>query len=246
MSRVLVILPAFNEEASVANVLQKVRAVLPEADRVVVNDCSLDRTSDVARRAGAMVLDLPVNLGIGGAMQTGYRFAAEKGYDFALQVDADGQHDPKEIPLLLNPVLEGKADIVIGSRYLSETGYKSPVMRRIGSWVFSLAISAIVGKRITDTTSGFRAANQRVIRFYAERYPQDYPEVEAVVMLHRAGLKFMEVPVQMQPRVGGDSSISSLKAVYYMIKVPLAIFIGLFRAGKVGHPPDDPSMGEQP
>ena len=246
MSRVLVILPAFNEEASVANVLQEVRAVLPEADRIVVNDCSLDRTSDVARRAGAMVLDLPVNLGIGGAMQTGYRFAAEKGYDFALQVDADGQHDPKEIPLLLNPVLEGKADIVIGSRYLSETGYRSPVMRRIGSWVFSLAISAIVGKRITDTTSGFRAANQRVIRFYAERYPQDYPEVEAVVMLHRAGLKFMEVPVQMQPRVGGDSSISSLKAVYYMIKVPLAIFIGLFRAGKVGHPPDDPSMGEQP
>jgi hypothetical protein len=246
MSRVLVILPAFNEEASVANVLQEVRAVLPEADRIVVNDCSLDRTSDVARRAGAMVLDLPVNLGIGGAMQTGYRFAAEKGYDFALQVDADGQHDPKEIPLLLNPVLEGKADIVIGSRYLSETGYRSPVMRRIGSWVFSLAVSAIVGKRITDTTSGFRAANQRVIRFYAERYPQDYPEVEAVVMLHRAGLKFMEVPVQMQPRVGGDSSISSLKAVYYMIKVPLAIFIGLFRAGKVGHPPDDPSMGEQP
>jgi hypothetical protein len=246
MSRVLVILPAFNEEASVANVLQEVRVVLPEADRVVVNDCSLDRTSDVARRAGAMVLDLPVNLGIGGAMQTGYRFAAEKGYDFALQVDADGQHDPKEIPLLLNPVLEGKADIVIGSRYLSETSYRSPVMRRIGSWVFSLAISAIVGKRITDTTSGFRAANQRVIRFYAERYPQDYPEVEAVVMLHRAGLKFMEVPVQMQPRVGGDSSISSLKAVYYMIKVPLAIFIGLFRAGKVGHPPDDPSMGEQP
>jgi len=246
MSRVLVILPAFNEEASVAHVLQEVRAVLPEADRVVVNDCSLDRTSDVARRAGAMVLDLPVNLGIGGAMQTGYRFAAEKGYDFALQVDADGQHDPKEIPLLLNPVLEGKADIVIGSRYLSETGYRSPVMRRIGSWVFSLAVSAIVGKRITDTTSGFRAANQRVIRFYAERYPQDYPEVEAVVMLHRAGLKFMEVPVQMQPRVGGDSSISSLKAVYYMIKVPLAIFIGLFRAGKVGHPPDDPSMGEQP
>lgn len=246
MSRVLVILPAFNEEASVANVLQEVRAVLPEADRIVVNDCSLDRTSDVARRAGAMVLDLPVNLGIGGAMQTGYRFAAEKGYDFALQVDADGQHDPKEIPLLLNPVLEGKADIVIGSRYLSETGYRSPVMRRIGSWVFSLAVSAIVGKRITDTTSGFRAANQRVIRFYAERYPQDYPEVEAVVMLHRAGLKFMEVPVRMQPRVGGDSSISSLKAVYYMIKVPLAIFIGLFRAGKVGHPPDDPSMGEQP
>ena len=246
MSRVLVILPAFNEEASVANVLQEVRAVLPEADRIVVNDCSLDRTSDVARRAGAMVLDLPVNLGIGGAMQTGYRFAAEKGYDFALQVDADGQHDPKEIPLLLNPVLDGKADIVIGSRYLSETGYRSPVMRRIGSWVFSLAVSAIVGKRITDTTSGFRAANQRVIRFYAERYPQDYPEVEAVVMLHRAGLKFMEVPVQMQPRVGGDSSISSLKAVYYMIKVPLAIFIGLFRAGKVGHPPDDPSMGEQP
>ena len=246
MSRVLVILPAFNEEASVANVLQEVRTVLPEADRVVVNDCSLDRTSDVARRTGALVLDLPVNLGIGGAMQTGYRFAAEKGYDFALQVDADGQHDPKEIPLLLNPVLEGKADIVIGSRYLSETGYRSPVMRRIGSWVFSLAVSAIVGKRITDTTSGFRAANQRVIRFYAERYPQDYPEVEAVVMLHRAGLKFMEVPVQMQPRVGGDSSISSLKAVYYMIKVPLAIFIGLFRAGKVGHPPDDPSMGEQP
>ncbi len=246
MSRVLVILPAFNEEASVANVLRGIRAVLPEADRVVVNDCSLDRTSDVARRAGAMVLDLPVNLGIGGAMQTGYRFAAEKGYDYALQVDADGQHDPKDIPLLLNPVLESKADIVIGSRYLSETGYRSPVMRRIGSWVFSLAVSTIVGKRITDTTSGFRASNQRVIRFYAERYPQDYPEVEAVVMLHRAGLKLMEVPVQMQPRVGGDSSISSLKAVYYMIKVPLAIFIGLFRSGKVEHPSEDPSMGERP
>lgn len=232
MSKVLVILPAYNEEASVAQVLKAVHTVLPEADLLVVNDCSLDKTSEVARGAGARVLDLPVNLGIGGAMQTGYRFAAEKGYDFAIQVDADGQHDPREIPNVLNPVLEGKADIVIGSRYSSETGYHSSLMRRIGSRLFSLSVSSIVGSRITDTTSGFRAANRKVIRFYAEQYPQDYPEVEAVVMLHRAGFSIVEVPVRMQPRLGGGSSISPLKAAYYMIKVPLAIAIGLFRAGK--------------
>jgi glycosyltransferase involved in cell wall biosynthesis len=232
MSKVLVILPAYNEEASVARVLVAVRAVLPEADLLVVNDCSLDKTSEAARGAGATVLDLPVNLGIGGAMQTGYRFAAGKGYDFAIQVDADGQHDPKEIPRILNPVLEGRADIVIGSRYSSETGYHSSLMRRIGSRLFSLSVSSIVGRRITDTTSGFRAANRKVIRFYAEQYPQDYPEVEAVVMLHRAGFSIQEVPVRMLPRLGGDSSISPLKAVYYMIKVPLAISIGLFRSGR--------------
>lgn len=232
MSRVLVILPAYNEEASVGHVLTEIRTVLPEADLLVVNDSSRDRTSETARKAGAIVLDLAVNLGIGGAMQAGYRFATKMGYDYAVQVDADGQHDPKEIPRLLTPVMEGKADIAIGSRYQSQTGYRSSRMRRVGSWFFSLAVSGIVGQRITDTTSGFRAVNCRVILFYSEQYPQDYPEVEAVVMLHRAGFSLLEVPVRMRPRIGGDTSISPLKAIYYMIKVPLAILIGLFRSGK--------------
>ena len=246
MSRILVILPAYNEEASISQILEQVRKVLPEADLLVVNDCSLDKTSEIARKAGATVLDLPVNLGIGGAMQTGYRFAVDKGYDFAIQVDADGQHDPEEIPHILNPVVEERADIVIGSRYLSKTDYRSPVMRRIGSRAFSWAVSSIVGKHITDTTSGFRAANQRVIRFYADRYPQDYPEVEAVIMLHRVGFSILEVPVLMKPRIGGNSSISPLRAVYYMIKVPLAIFIGLFRVVKPGRPRNDIQTGAYP
>jgi glycosyltransferase involved in cell wall biosynthesis len=232
VSKVLVILPAYNEETTVAKVIGNVRAVLPEADLVVVNDCSRDKTSEVARGTGARVLDLAVNLGIGGAMQAGYRFADQRGYDVAIQVDADGQHDPKEIPRILDPVLEGKADIVIGSRFSSFSGYRFPLLRRIGSRLFSWAVSSIVGQRITDTTSGFRAANRKVIRLYALQYPQDYPEVEAVVMLHRAGFLITEVPVRMNPRLGGDSSISPLRGVYYMIKVPLAIFIGLFRSGK--------------
>lgn len=232
MNRILVILPAYNEETSVSQILEQVRKVLPEADLLVVNDCSLDKTSEIARKAGATVLDLPVNLGIGGAMQTGYLFAVQGDYDIAIQVDADGQHDPSEIPFILNPVLEGKADIAIGSRYLSETNYHSSLMRRIGSWFFSLAVSTVVGQRITDTTSGFRASNQKVVRFYADQYPQDYPEVEAVILLHRAGFSILEVPTRMKPRIGGGSSISPLRAIYYMIKVPLAIFIGLFRAGK--------------
>lgn len=216
-----------------AQVLTEIHTVLPEANLLVVNDSSMDRTSETAREAGAIVLDLAVNLGIGGAMQAGYRFANKMGYDYAVQVDADGQHDPKEIPQILTPVMEGKADIAIGSRYQFQTGYRSPRMRRVGSWFFSIAVSTIVGQRIADTTSGFRAVNRRVILFYSEQYPQDYPEVEAVVMLHRAGFSLLEVPVSMRPRIGGDTSISPLKAVYYMVKVPLAILIGLFRSGKL-------------
>jgi glycosyltransferase involved in cell wall biosynthesis len=225
----LAIVPAFNEEASISSVIDEIRAFDRGFDIVVVDDGSADRTAALAADRGAHVIRLPFNLGIGGAVQTGYRYAFEHGYDLAVQVDGDGQHDPAQLPRILAPVLGGEADLVVGSRFAGERAYRSTAARRLGIRIFARVVSAVVGQRITDATSGFRAVNARGIALFAADYPHDYPEVEATIMSVKHKLRLKEVPVQMRERSGGRSSITALRSIYYMVKVLLAIFVGLFR-----------------
>ena len=227
--RLLIIIPAFNEEASLARVIGSVRAAAPPADILVVNDGSRDNTAPVAEAAGAYVVNLPYNLGIGAAVQTGFMFARNGGYDYAIQVDGDGQHDPNEMGEILEPVVAGRADVAAGARYIEDRGYITPWPRRLGILILAGLISLAVGRRVTDPTSGFRASNRRAIEHCAETYPPDYPEPESVVQFARAGLRMLEVPVTMNPRYGGQSSITPFRSFYYMVKVVLSILIGLMR-----------------
>jgi glycosyltransferase involved in cell wall biosynthesis len=232
--RRVAIVPALNEEATVPRVIDELRAFDPGLDIVVIDDGSRDGTVEAAEAKGARVLRLPFNLGIGGAVQTGFRFAFENDYDIAVRVDGDGQHDPSQLGLVLAPVLAGEADIAVGSRFAASAGgYRSSRSRRIGIRVLAWTVSRIVGQRVTDTTSGFQALNRRAIALFAADYPHDYPEVEATVMLFRHRLRLAEVPVTMRERGGGRSSITALRSVYYMVKVLLAIFVGLFRRNVV-------------
>lgn len=227
---ILVIIPAYNEEGSVGKVVEEVRHHFPQADILVVNDGSTDLTLDKARKSGAIVLDLPFNLGIGGAIQAGYKYANEKEYDIAIQVDGDGQHDPREIPQLLLALEEKQWDMAIGSRFITDSvEYKASMMRRVGISIFSKVISVILRQEITDPTSGFRAANRKAIKLFASDYPQDYPEPEALVLLSRCGLKMGEVPVSMSQRYFGESSITKIRSICYMVKVLLAIFVDCFK-----------------
>lgn len=227
--RLLVMIPAYNEEASLARVIANVRDAIPECDIVVINDGSRDKTKSVGRAAGAFVVNLPFNLGIGSAMQTGFLFARDNNYDFAIQVDGDGQHDPREIDVILTPVINGDADVIAGARYIEDRGYITPLARRIGIFILSSIISLVVWRRVTDPTSGFRASNRKAIEHCASNYPYDYPEPESVVQFSRAGIKMREVPVTMNPRYGGQSSITPFRSFYYMVKVILAIIIDLLR-----------------
>jgi glycosyltransferase involved in cell wall biosynthesis len=229
----LAIVPAYNEEGSVGGVIDEIRAFDPGFEVVVVDDGSVDRTSAVAAGHGARVLRLPFNLGIGGAMQTGFRFAFEGGFDLAVQIDGDGQHDPAQLPAILGPVLDGEADMVVGSRFAGADSYRPPVSRRIGIRVFAGTVSLLAGQKVTDATSGFRAVNRRGIALFAADYPHDYPEVEATLMLVRHRLRLREVPVTMRERTAGRSSIGAFASVYYMAKVLLGLFVGLFRKNVV-------------
>ena len=225
----IAIVPALNEEQTVGRVIDEIRAFDPGFDVVVVDDGSTDRTAGVAVDRGAHVVRLPFNLGIGGAMQTGFRFAFEHGYDIAVQIDGDGQHDPSQLSAILGPVLANEADLCVGSRFTGEGAYRSSFTRRIGIKIFARIVSAIVRQKVTDTTSGFRAINRRGIALFASDYPHDYPEVESTVMLVKHKLRLREVPVEMRERGGGTSSITAMRSVYYMTKVLLAIFVALFR-----------------
>jgi len=194
-----------------------------------VDDGSTDGTSDIAAEAGAHVVRLPYNLGIGGAVQTGLQYARDHDFDVAVQVDGDAQHDPAEIPKILAPIIEGSADLVVGSRFLGEGEYEPPVTRLLGIRLLARIVSLLVRQRVTDTTSGFRASNRRAIALFAGDYPHDYPEVEGMVLVFRHRLKLVEVPVQMRLRGAGESSITFWRSAYYMLKVLLALFVGLFR-----------------
>ena len=235
----LAVVPAYNESDTVATVVATVREHLPDFDVLVVDDGSTDCTGDLARQAGARVLRHPFNLGIGGAVQSGFVFALENGYERMVQVDGDGQHMAGEIGSLCAAMDEDpELDMVCGSRFLTDSGYPAPISRRTGIHIFAFLLSRIVGQRVSDPTSGFRLYNRRGIALFARDYPHDYPEVEAVLMVHFHRLRMREVPVQMLERGGGQSSIRSGKSVYYMLKVLLAIFVGLVRRRPVVEPGD--------
>jgi glycosyltransferase involved in cell wall biosynthesis len=229
-SKILVIVPAYNEEGSIENVIEGIHLHFSRGDILVVNDGSTDLTSEKAKGGSAVVLDLPFNLGIGGAMQAGFQYAYQKGYDIAVQVDGDGQHDPREIPKLIEVLERGEADVAIGSRFVGVLLYKGSAMRKVGISILAQAISIMTGQRITDPTSGFRAANRKAIQVFAATYPQDYPEPEVIVLLSRCGLKMKEVPATVYQRESGESSITRIRAIYYMVKVLLAIFVTNFRS----------------
>ena len=225
----LIIIPAYNEEA---NIEKTVRAIQKDAegfDYVIINDCSVDKTRMICEENGFNVINLPINLGIGGAVQTGYRYAYEQGYDVAVQVDGDGQHDPEFLNIMADYLIKNELDMVIGSRFIEKKGFQSSRARRIGINFFSALIKLLTGKRITDPTSGLRMIGRNVMAIFARDYPRDYPEPESVVAVLRQNLKVEEIPVTMHERMGGVSSISLKKSVYYMIKVTLAILIERIR-----------------
>ncbi len=237
MPRNLAIVPAYNEEESVASVVRDLHRHAPDFDVLVVDDGSTDATADSARAAGARVLRMPFNLGIGGTVQAGYVYALENDYDHAVQVDGDGQHDAREIPKLLEHLRSHRdIDMVTGSRFLCDgtnadgTAFRSTRSRRLGIRIFAKVLSLVTGQTVTDPTSGFRMTNRRGIELFARDYPHDYPEVEAVLMIHFHRLRSAEVPVRMRERLGGVSSINASRSVYYMVKVSLAILVGLLRA----------------
>ena len=233
MTKHLAIVPAYNESAAIGATVHDLHMHAPDFDVLVVDDGSTDATSQVAKDAGAMVIQLPFNLGIGGSVQTGYQYALEHGYDVAVQVDGDGQHDARYVHELLGRLrAERELNMVTGSRFLEAEGdgYRSSASRRLGIRIFAGILSLIAGRQITDPTSGLRMVDHRGIELFARDYPHDYPEVEAAVLLHFHQLRGAEIPVQMRPRTTGVSSINPTRSVYYMVKVLLAILVGVLRA----------------
>ena len=228
-SSLLVIVPAYNEEGAVSGVIRSVREVLPGVRIIVIDDGSWDNTARVAERGGADVFRLPHHLGLGGAVQTGYRFAFEHDYQRVVRVDGDGQHNPADIRKLLEAMDQGDYDMVSGSRFLVPNGYPTRTMRRFGSLLFSWILRPILGKRMTDPTSGFVAVNRKALEVFSLSFPLEYPEIEALVVLKRKALRFSEVPTKMLPRRSGQSTINSWTAAYYMVRVLLGVFVNVIK-----------------
>jgi len=224
-----IIIPAYNEAGRIATSIAGIRK-FGNADVVVVDDGSNDDTAGEAKAAGARVIELPFNLGYGAALQTGFKYALDKGYEFAVQMDADGQHDPLSIEALISPVLKDEVDVVIGSRFLDKGNYKAPFVRRMGMYFFGIITSVVTGRRITDPTSGFQALNKKVMEFYAsDAYPADYPDADVIIMLYRQGFRFKEVPVIMHNAAKRSMHGGILKPLYYIFKMMLSIFVTLLR-----------------
>jgi glycosyltransferase involved in cell wall biosynthesis len=227
--RTIAIVPARNEAECIDAVVKGIKEFDASCEVLVVDDSSTDRTVLLARRAGARVVSLPFNLGIGGAVQTGFKVAHAEGFEIAVRLDGDGQHIPAELPKLLAPIREGTADIVVGSRFAGSGEYRPPFARRVGIKLFAGVVSLLTRQRVTDTTSGFQACNRKAILLFAADYPHDYPEVEATVMVFKHRLRLAEVPVRMREREAGRSSIGGIWSVYYAIKVLLAVFMAVSR-----------------
>ena len=221
----LVIIPAFNEEGNLEKTIKDIKDNAPEFDYVIINDCSTDKTLEMCRRHGFSYLNLPVNLGIGGAVQTGYRYAYYHGYDIAVQFDGDGQHSASHLEDMVTTLIDTESDMVIGSRFIEKEGFQSSGLRRIGIKYFTGLIKLLTGKKITDPTSGMRMVNKKLLEKFTDEYPKDYPEPESVVTILSEKYKVTEIPVVMNEREEGVSSISLKNSVYYMIKVSFAILI---------------------
>lgn len=232
LARTCVVIPAYNESASIAGVVRAVYEHMPGATVVVVNDGSDDDTEANARAAGATVLSLSLNLGIGGAVQTGYKYALRQGHDFAMQIDGDGQHDPREAVHLLAPLIRDEADLVVGSRWLGRGDYVAPRNRRFAMKILEALVSWRAGTRFTDTTSGFRALNHRTIELFARHYPSDFPEVESIVLARHFDLRVREVPVKMVAREFGTSSIRGITSLYFMIRVTVGLVVNVMGGEK--------------
>jgi glycosyltransferase involved in cell wall biosynthesis len=225
----LIIIPAYNESENIEKTVENIKVNAPDFDYVVINDCSTDNTLDILKSHNYNYVSLPINLGIGGAVQTGYKYAKEFDYDVAVQVDGDGQHDPVFLNYMADYLQEHELDMVIGSRFIDKEGFQSSFMRRVGINYFTGLIRLLTGKKITDPTSGLRMAGKKVINLFADNYPVDYPEPETAVTAINNGMKIEEIPVIMKERQGGVSSITLKKSVYYMVKVTLAIIIERLR-----------------
>lgn len=223
--KALVIIPAYNEAENIVNTVNELTSECPDVDYIIVNDCSQDDTKRICESHSFNYISLPINLGIGGGMQTGYKYAAEHGYDVAIQFDGDGQHNAKYISSLIEPIEKGEASLVIGSRFINREGFQTSFMRRMGIGLLGFVLRICGGVKITDATSGFRAVSKDLIEFFAQNYAQDYPEPESIIAARLSGFSIKEVPVVMNERTAGVSSINPIRSVYYMIKVTLAILM---------------------
>lgn len=227
MDKILLIIPAFNESENLPKLIASINKESYNYDVLIINDYSTDNTGEIAKELGVNVINLPCNLGIGGAVQTGYKYAYENGYDYAIQVDGDGQHDPSYLKLLHKKIKEGY-NFVIGSRFIEKRGFQSTFTRRVGIQFFYHLIKFLGKEKITDATSGFRIADKSVIKLFSQYYPSDYPEPETIMLLIKNNFKIVEIPVVMKERENGKSSINLIKSIYYMIKVTLAIVLSYF------------------
>lgn len=225
----IIIIPAYNEEENIERTVNAIQKSAQGFDYVIINDCSTDNTRKICEEKEFNIVNLPINLGIGGAVQTGYKYAYENGYDVAVQVDGDGQHDPEFLNTMADYLIDHQVDMVIGSRFIEKKGFQSSITRRMGIQFFSKLIKVLTGKKITDPTSGLRMIGRNVMEIFSEDYPRDYPEPESIVAVLRKNMKIEEIPVVMLERQGGVSSISPKKSIYYMIKVTLAILIERIR-----------------
>ena len=227
--RKIIIIPAYNEQLNIEKTIRDIRENAPGFDYVVIDDCSVDETRKICEANGIKVISLPVNLGIGGAVQTGYIYAKESGYDLAVQFDGDGQHNARYLKIMSEAMIEHSADMVIGSRFIENKGFQSSRTRRMGIAFLGLLIRVLTGRKITDPTSGMRMINRELIDLFSEEYPKDYPEPESVVQILAKKKTVVEIPVIMNGRSGGSSSISAIDSIYYMIKVTIAILIARIR-----------------
>lgn len=225
----LIIVPAFNEESAVGEVVREIREVIPDASVLVIDDCSLDQTAAVARRAGAEVLSLPYHLGLGGAVQAGYKLAFELGYQYVIRADGDGQHDPRDIPKIYEALKRSGCQMVIGSRFLEGDTDHTSLVRSLGIRFFRMVLRPIMGEPVRDPTSGFVGVNREALQVFSKSFPLEYPEIEALVVLQRKRFRFLEVPTRMRARLAGRSTITVLKSFYYIIHVLLGVFVNILK-----------------
>ncbi len=240
----LVIVPAYNEEAAVGGVVRSIQAVLPDTPVLVIDDCSIDATHAVARAAGARVLALPHHLGLGGCVQAGYKLAFELGYEYVIRVDGDGQHDARDIPRVFEALRTSGCEMVIGSRFVDDNGSHTGAVRGLGIRFFRLVLRPILGKPVHDPTSGFVGVNRNALQVFSKSFPLEYPEIEALVVLQRKRFRFLEIPCQMHPRTTGRSSITAFRSIYYIVHVLLGVFVNVLkfdqRGARASRPPAAP------